>query len=99
MVLPAGEKATSVAVGQNHTAILKIDGVVSKPETDFYLGKRIAYIYKAKSLKKGTPFRAIWGRVMRPHGNVGAIKAKFLSNLPPSSLGGAVRVMLYPSNL
>lgn len=89
----------SKANQQNHTALIKLNGVVSRGEVDFYLGKRIAYVYRAKTLKKGTPFRVIWGKVMRPHGNVGTVKAKFLSNLPPSSLGGSVRVFLYPSRV
>lgn len=63
------------------------------------MGKKLAYVYKAKTLKKGTYFRCIWGKVMRPHGNVGVVKAKFRKNLPSISLGGSVRVMMYPSRV
>jgi large subunit ribosomal protein L35Ae len=76
-----------------------LQDVKDKKATSFYLGKRVAYIYKAKSLKNGSKFRVMWGRIARPHGTNGAVRAKFAKNLPPQALGAPVRVFLYPSNI
>ena len=69
---------------ENH-ALIKVEGLNSRKEVAYYLGKRLVYIYKT-----------IWGRICSPHGNNGTVKARFNHNLPPKAIGGTIRVMLYP---
>ncbi|KOM46945.1 hypothetical protein LR48_Vigan07g064900 [Vigna angularis] len=82
-----------------NTSLIQIENVNSKEEVAWYAGKRMAYIYKAKVKKNGSHYRCIWGKVTRPHGNSGVVRAKFKSNLPPRSMGARVRVFMYPSNI
>ncbi|KAJ0705185.1 putative ribosomal protein L35A [Helianthus annuus] len=83
-----------------NTSLIQIEGVNTKEEVCWYQGKRMAYVYKAKVKKNGSHYRCIWGKVTRPHGNTGVVRAKFKSNLPPKSMvGSRVRVFMYPSNI
>mmetsp|Transcript_77373 Transcript_77373/g.215064 ORF Transcript_77373/g.215064 Transcript_77373/m.215064 type:complete len:126 (+) Transcript_77373:2-379(+) len=79
--------------------LLKIDGVRTREDSQFYFGKRVAYVYKAKKEVKNTNYRVIWGKVRRAHGNSGVVRAKFRKNIPPRAFGAPCRIMLYPSNV
>ncbi|KAK9765280.1 60S ribosomal protein L33B [Basidiobolus ranarum] len=82
-----------------NTSLVQLENVGTKEEAQFYLGKRVAYIYRAKREINGSKVRVIWGRVTRSHGNSGVVKAKFRTNLPAHSFGSSVRIMMYPSRV
>ncbi|KAK6086454.1 60S ribosomal protein L33-A [Seiridium cupressi] len=78
-------------------SLVKIEGVDDTQAANFYLGKRVAFVYKAQKEVRGTKTRVIWGRVMRSHGNSGVVQARFTTPLPTKSFGASLRVMLFPS--
>jgi len=84
---------------QPQFSLLRIQGVKERKDTDFYLGKKVAFIYRGSKSSKEGNVRVIWGKVCTPHGNNGVVRARFRNNLPPKSFGATVRVMLYPSRV
>merc|ERR1740138_370836 len=82
-----------------NTTLLKIDGVRTREDTQYYLGKRVAYVFKAKREVKNSKYRVMWGKVRRPHGNSGVVRAKFSKAIPPKAFGAPCRVMMYPSSI
>ncbi|KAI5847203.1 60S ribosomal protein L33 [Morchella snyderi] len=82
-----------------NTSLIKIEGADNQKDATFYCGKKVAFVYRASKEIRGTKIRVIWGKVTRPHGNSGVVRAKFHHNLPPKSFGASVRIMLYPSNI
>ena len=69
---------------------------MDKDAARWYSGKKVVYIYKAHNKVKNTKYRAIWGKVRRPHGNNSKVICVFKKNLPAHAMGAQIRVMLYP---
>ncbi|RYP63824.1 hypothetical protein DL771_009107 [Monosporascus sp. 5C6A] len=81
------------------TSLVKIEGVDDTNAANYYCGKRVAFIYRGAKEVRGTKIRVIWGKVTRPHGNSGVVRAKFTKPLPSKSFGASLRIMLYPSSI
>ncbi|CAM1507270.1 Fc.00g069110.m01.CDS01 [Cosmosporella sp. VM-42] len=86
-------------VTHSGTSLIKIEGVDNTEAAHFYAGKKVAFVYRGQKEIRGSKIRVIWGKVTRPHGNSGVVRAKFTSPLPTKSFGASVRVMLYPSSI
>lgn len=89
-----------ISLQNTNQGLLRVEGVKTKEDAKWYLGKRVAYVYRGKkALKeqgKTTKFRSIQGKVIAVHGGNGVVRASFHHNLPGQAIGKLVRVMLYP---
>lgn len=92
------------------TALLRVENVNTREDAQWYIGKRVCYVYHGYKVKRCVRWskaparrsttRAIWGRVSRPHGNSGMLRARFNgASIPASAIGRRVRVYLYPSRI
>ncbi|KAK3935667.1 ribosomal protein L35A [Diplogelasinospora grovesii] len=81
------------------TSLVKIEGVDNTEAANFYLGKKVAFVYRGQKEIRGTKIRVIWGKVARVHGNSGVVRARFTNPLPAKSFGASLRVMLFPSSI
>ncbi|CAG9327005.1 unnamed protein product [Blepharisma stoltei] len=90
-----------ITLQNENQALLRIEGVKTKEDAKWYIGKRAAYVYRAHKAQtkknKLTKYRSIQGKVIAVHGTNGVVRAKFAHNLPPQAIGKLVRVMLYPN--
>eukprot|EP01132_Coremiostelium_polycephalum_P009153 gene9153-11219_t len=90
----------SQATQYPNISLLRIEGVNTRADSTFYLGKKVALVSRVKkTLKNPTGFRITWGKVSKSHGSSGVVQARFVRNLPSKAMGAPVRVMLYPSNI
>ncbi|PBP26481.1 60S ribosomal protein L33, partial [Diplocarpon rosae] len=100
---PPSGRHISYARGKRNTtpgvSLIQIEGVSDTKGATFYLGKKVAFVYRASKEVRGSKIRVIWGTISRTHGNSGMVRAKFRNNLPPKSFGASVRIMLYPSSI
>ncbi|WP_456321385.1 50S ribosomal protein L35ae [Palaeococcus sp. (in: euryarchaeotes)] len=67
---------------KNHHMLIEIEGVKSREEASRFIGRRI--IWKSRTGKK------IMGKIVKPHGEKGIVRARFDLGLPGQALGDEV---------
>merc|ERR1711907_44721 len=72
-------------------ALVVIQNCKDKASAKWYMGKRVAYVYKAKTLSNNTKYRVCWGKVMNTHGAAGMVRVKFNKNISGCAIGANVR--------
>ncbi|SCV15038.1 related to 60S ribosomal protein L33-B [Nakaseomyces glabratus] len=55
----------SKSVNNPNVSLLQIEGVANPQEAQFYLGKRVAYVYRASKEVRGSKIRVMWGKITR----------------------------------
>ena len=75
--------------GSHHTQysnqmIVKVNGVGNKEEAKKLIGKNVVW--------KSVGNKEIIGKIVKDHGNRGAVRVKFEKGLPGQALGGKVEI-------
>lgn len=50
----------------------------------FYLGKKVAFVYRGTKEIRGSKIRVIWGKVTRPHGTYSPLRILRSNNWEPN---------------
>uniref|UniRef100_A0A8C9I8J1 Large ribosomal subunit protein eL33 n=1 Tax=Piliocolobus tephrosceles TaxID=591936 RepID=A0A8C9I8J1_9PRIM len=67
--------------------LISIKNVKTRQHAQFYVGKKVAYVYRTVRHHNGTKIRCMWGKICRTHGNSGVVRAKFRNHIPPCAFG------------
>ncbi|KAK3215991.1 hypothetical protein GRF29_8g1745705 [Pseudopithomyces chartarum] len=54
-----------------NVSLLSLEGVDSTEAAEFYLGKRVAFVYRAQTETRGTRHRVVWGKIRKTHAREG----------------------------
>lgn len=53
-----------------NVSLLSLEGVDSTEAAEFYLGKRVAFVYRAQTETRGSKHRVVWGKIRKTHGEL-----------------------------
>ena len=67
-----------------HQMIIKVEGINSREEAEKLVGKEV--VWKSPSGKE------LRGKITAPHGNKGAVRARFEKGLPGQAIGTEVEI-------
>ncbi len=70
---------------RTNQAIIEVEGVTDRASASRFIGKRL--VWRTPSGKE------IYGKIIKPHGNKGNLRARFSRGLPGIALGTKVEIL------